>query len=349
MRSDTTRAPRSWCAAIAVLLLLVAGCSTSQPDGVEVLEQIALTDGSFSNVVLMADGSIYYLQYTSYVSDGPQALMRRDPAGKTAEVLLPGVDGVDCSIVNAWSLSRLPDGRLGIVAPCTDPSSWADPSVRETSVYAMDTSTNDIARIGSAFGGQNAVWLPGMTESWIEREWSGCFSIAPVANSTLGPFPSYSPKDLLPWSLDAGLRPHSSCTPDDGMAGFLDTDGAGSLFFLASPESRGNDPGRTDLVRSTFRWNLYRYSIRENNLRMVADGFVRPRSVAALADGRVVVCAERGANAGLWMVDVAGTVSSLALGDFDSVSASTTRGGPVVAVRVQDDHSTVYQIVRLPT
>jgi Tol biopolymer transport system component len=122
----------------------------------------------------------------------------------------------------------------------------------------------------------------------------------------------------------------------------LTTDGA-ALLFLASPRSAGKSPAYKSSDRDRQPWNLYRLTLKDRSVAMLASGFTEPSGTAVAGDGVLLISGVREGRRGLWRIDTGShQVTRVADGDYGPPSLSPD-GRSIVVVRRLSTSSGGYE------
>lgn len=238
--------------------------------------------GGVAGIAWPQSDSIYVLLLEG--DEGPIELVEVE--GSRIVRRFPSETLVGCSHPWLLDLSRLPDGRAGVVGDC-------GPKSPRIALRISGTRIEEIAQ----FPAKTLVaWNPGMEDGWIEYLYNGCQSIARFVDGEALPFPPYYPKNLIPWDVDRDFFARGDCV-EPGRAGFITPSNSGVLYFLASKEGVG-------VLSSDVEWDLLSFSPSTGKLRQIAKGFRRPTDLDITPNGKaLLVSADRNGVGGIWQIN----------------------------------------------
>lgn len=295
-------------AILALMSAAVSGCAAAsgfsvQPNGVRLN---APTDGALASPVWMPDGYLYFVFLPNAAPPGQPlttSLWRVRPGGKAHRVRWKP-SGV-CPRADYGSLTRLPDGRLGLDRTCR-PGGTAR---LVDDLVALDTKTL-VESVLARFPELPAINLyslkPGLADGFVSDETAECGAIWPVVHGALGQFPKPVTIDGHSWRLDQGmgraLHEGLGTCPGYGKATAPVVMADGELMFVASGAVQGVADGVT---RENAPWGLYRWDLAGQPHKVI--GGIRHLTGYALSpDQRTVAIGGRiRGTLGLWLVDLA--------------------------------------------
>jgi hypothetical protein len=297
-------------AILALVSMALSGCATasgsgfsSQPHGVRLN---APTDGALASPVWMPDGYLYFIFLPSYVVPGKtltDSLWRVRPGDKAQQVQWKP-SGV-CPLAVYGSLTRLPDGRLGLDRTCRPGGT----TLQFDDLVALDTKTlveSVLARFPELPAINLYAWQPGLASGFVSDETGECAAIWPVAHDALGRFSEPVTIDGHSWRLDQGMgqalhKGLGTCTRyGKATAPIVMADG--ELMFVASGAVQGVSDG---ITREDAPWELYRWDLAGQPRKIIGD-IGHLTGYALSPDQRTVaIGGDIRGTLGLWLVDLA--------------------------------------------
>ena len=297
-------------AILALMSAALSGCGpasgfSSRPHGVRLN---APAGGALASPVWMPDGYLYFIFLPSTLRPGQvltSSLWRVRPGGKAQRVRWKP-SGV-CPLADYGSLTRLPDGRLGLDRTCRpNPNGTALPY---DDLVALDTKTrveSVLARFPELPAINLYAWRPGLADGFVSDETGECAAIWPVVHGALGQFPRPVTIDGHSWRLDQGmgqaLHKGLGTCPAYGKATAPVVMADGELMFVASGAVQGVSGGVT---REDAPWGLYRWDL-AGQPRKIIGGITHLTGYALSPDQRTVaIGGDIRGTLGLWLVDLA--------------------------------------------
>ena len=288
-------------------------------------------DGYVSGAPVQFDGWVYFLYQQRLTSDVPNQLRRVRSGEKPAIVK---VASVECANPFLSSLRILPDAKLGAIQHCVDEDSL---------LVSIDTASGTASRLATVSPGTDVTLASVQGRGWLQHAGKGCAAIAPIQEGKRLLSPSFQPAELLGWRIDQDFG-DTSCAVS-GRIGFPRYVDDQTLIVLASPESRGVDPGPLGTGRDSIGWKIYRLDTVANKVELVGGDFTNPVDVELTIDKcQVMVVGWHKGKSGIWFTDLA-TGSVTAVSTVPMVAASLASDGhAVLSVERSDGRD---QILRL--